>query len=173
LVATFTDEDPVANPASNYSASIDWGDSSGSCTGTVASDGHGGFQVFGDHTFTLANIYDAVVTVTDRVSQAIIHAAARVAVPYPVVDNGPLINGLTGVADPTMTVAGHSTITVPLGGKALGTFSLKDAAGNIVHAAMTVGADAPANNGIGDFTIDMMTVGAGSGNFIVDATNPA
>src|SRR5262249_61488276 len=49
VVATFTDANP-GGVVGDYTATIDWGDGENS-TGTVASDGQGGFTVSGTHTY--------------------------------------------------------------------------------------------------------------------------
>jgi hypothetical protein len=48
-VATFQVE--KGSTASGYSATINWGDGSAASTGTITSDGHGGYLVRGSHTY--------------------------------------------------------------------------------------------------------------------------
>ncbi|HZU36851.1 MAG TPA: PKD domain-containing protein, partial [Gemmataceae bacterium] len=60
-IATFSDTDP-AGQASDYSATINWGD--GSSNGTVT--GAGPFVVSGTHTYTAVGTYTVSVTVTDH-----------------------------------------------------------------------------------------------------------
>jgi len=68
-VATFTDA-ISGTPASNYTASIDWGDGSttspldGSAV-AITSDGHGNFTVSGNHTYTQAGTFYPQVTITE------------------------------------------------------------------------------------------------------------
>ena len=50
-VGAFTDANPFA-PASDFAASINWGDGSSATAGTIAPNGAGGFQVSGAHAFT-------------------------------------------------------------------------------------------------------------------------
>jgi WD40-like Beta Propeller Repeat len=61
-VATFTDADDGAQ-ASDYSASIDWGDG-GTSTGTVGGSG-GSFTVTGSHTYTEEGSYPVSVQIAD------------------------------------------------------------------------------------------------------------
>jgi autotransporter-associated beta strand protein len=61
-VATFTDADPQAM-ASDYTATIDWGDSHIS-TGTIVPNGPG-FAVQGDHTYSAEGMYSIHVTIHD------------------------------------------------------------------------------------------------------------
>ncbi len=64
-VATFTDANPTA-PLSQFSATIDWGDSS-SGTGTISQPGGPGtvFGVSGTHTYAVAGSYTVGVTISD------------------------------------------------------------------------------------------------------------
>jgi hypothetical protein len=72
VVAAF--RDPGGDGTINgYSATIDWGDGHTSA-GTVASDGHGGFSVFGVTTYTQAGTYTVHVAVADN-------GGSRVSVP--------------------------------------------------------------------------------------------
>jgi hypothetical protein len=61
-VATFTDTD-TANVASDFSATIDWGDGQTSA-GTVAGGG-GSFTVSGTHTYATSGSFSVIVTLTD------------------------------------------------------------------------------------------------------------
>ncbi len=63
VVATFTDADPKAK-ASLYSATITWGDNQTS-QGTITSNGKGGFNVTGSHTFASGGGYPASVKIND------------------------------------------------------------------------------------------------------------
>ena len=62
-VATFTDADPTGQ-ASEYSATIAWGDGQSS-TGSVTSNGQGGFTVSGSHTYTAQGPETVTVTIND------------------------------------------------------------------------------------------------------------
>jgi len=63
-VATITDPDANAT-ASEYSATIDWGDSSVPTTGTVAGPVGGPFTVSGSHTYAEEGSFKVTVTITD------------------------------------------------------------------------------------------------------------
>ena len=63
-VATFTDADPNG-VASDYTASINWGDGSSSTAGTVSAAAGGGFEVKGSHTYAAAGQYTITVTIDD------------------------------------------------------------------------------------------------------------
>jgi hypothetical protein len=68
-VATFTEPDASA-PASQFSATIDWGDSSGTSSGTVSGPAGGPFTVNGSHTYTEEGSYPLKVTITDNVNSS-------------------------------------------------------------------------------------------------------
>ena len=63
-VATFTDADPNG-VASDYTASINWGDGSSSTAGTVSAAAGGGFEVKGSHTYAAAGQFTITVTIDD------------------------------------------------------------------------------------------------------------
>jgi CSLREA domain-containing protein len=62
-VAGFTDPDTAAT-ASEYSASIDWGDAT-PATAAAISDGSGRFMVSGTHTYAAEGTYTVTTTITD------------------------------------------------------------------------------------------------------------
>ena len=64
LVAHFTDGNPDGLIGS-YTATIDWGDGSSTSTGTIVSDGNGGYNVYGTHTYSTAAYYDMSVLIGD------------------------------------------------------------------------------------------------------------
>jgi hypothetical protein len=63
-VATFTDPDTNAT-ASEYSATIDWGDGSPTSAGTVSGPTAGTFTVTGSHTYADEGVYTTTVVITD------------------------------------------------------------------------------------------------------------
>jgi uncharacterized protein (TIGR03118 family) len=65
VVANFTDANPGA-AATDYSASIDWGDGNTSPADQVVSDGNGGFNVQGSHTYDEEGSHTVKVTITDQ-----------------------------------------------------------------------------------------------------------
>jgi len=62
-VAHFTDADPTL-VAANFTATISWGDGSSTTSGSIVSDGIGGFNVNGSHTYVDEGDYIVHVTVT-------------------------------------------------------------------------------------------------------------
>ena len=63
VVATFTDTNPSYPAASDFTATIQWGDGHSS-TGAIAGAG-GGFSVSGSHTYRKPGIYAVTVTIKD------------------------------------------------------------------------------------------------------------
>ncbi len=63
-VAKLTDGD-AGGAATDYSATIDWGDGSGQSAGTIVSDGAGGWLVQGSHTYLDAGNYTMTVLAAD------------------------------------------------------------------------------------------------------------
>jgi beta propeller repeat protein len=78
-VATFTDPDP-ASSAAQYSATIDWGDTTPTTSGTISGTG-GPFTVSGTHTYAEQGTYTVTVVITDidtPSNTATAHSTARV-----------------------------------------------------------------------------------------------
>ncbi len=63
-VATFTDADPNG-AATDFAATIDWGDNTGAQTGAVTKSGTT-FSVAGTHLYHNPGTYDVLVTITDK-----------------------------------------------------------------------------------------------------------
>jgi len=62
-VATFNDPDTAA---SEYSASIDWGDGTAASPGTIAATGGGNFTLSGSHTYAEEGKFSVSVAITDN-----------------------------------------------------------------------------------------------------------
>jgi hypothetical protein len=63
VVAVFSDADPNAN-AKDFTAIINWGDGHAS-VGTIAADGHGGFNVMGTNTYAAGGAFPIAVQIQD------------------------------------------------------------------------------------------------------------
>lgn len=131
LLGTFTDADPGAR-ATDYAATIDWGDGSTS-TGVVSSNGLGGFNVSfpGSHTYAEESNPALTVTVTDAGG-----ASTVLHVPTTVTDAA---LHATGVTDNT-TSSGQSVLTwpVPPGTGIVATFTDDDPAGTVSDYSATI-----------------------------------
>ncbi len=64
VMATFTDADP-SGIASDYSATINWGDGTPPSLGTIVANGTGGFNVISSHVYAEAGNYTASTHVAD------------------------------------------------------------------------------------------------------------
>jgi phospholipase C len=64
IVATFSDEDQ-AGTASDYGATINWGDGTTS-VGSFSTDPNGGFDVDANHTYSVDGTYNVSVAITDQ-----------------------------------------------------------------------------------------------------------
>ncbi|HEY7426509.1 MAG TPA: putative Ig domain-containing protein [Gemmataceae bacterium] len=62
-LATFTSGNPNLT-ASDFTATIDWGDGSGAVPATVSDSGDGEFSVSGSHTYAQNGTYTATITIT-------------------------------------------------------------------------------------------------------------
>ena len=85
MVANFHDADPGEGPGeapADYTTTIDWGDGQTSA-GTVVTDGSGGFNVNGTHTYTEGNQpgypYPVVVTIVDASATTVARGTANIA----------------------------------------------------------------------------------------------
>jgi hypothetical protein len=79
-VATFTDPDP-ASTAAEYSATIDWGDTTPTTPGTISGPTGGPFTVSGTHMYAEQGTYAVTVVITDidtPSNTATAHSTARV-----------------------------------------------------------------------------------------------
>ncbi len=97
-VANFTSGNPSAS-AKDYSATIHWGDNTTSA-GTIVSNGQGGFQVVGDHTFAEGGSFPLTVVVSGTGVSSTATGSATI---------GDLLTPITGgVETPTGPVSGSA-----------------------------------------------------------------
>ena len=91
-VATFTHANP-AGAASDYTATITWGDGTASTAGTISAAAGGGFEVTGSHTYAAAGQYTISVTINDvGGAKATTTSSANVVGP-PIVSNVKVLSG--------------------------------------------------------------------------------
>ena len=146
-VATFTDPETGAT-ATEYSATIDWGDGSSS-PGTI-SGGGGSFTVDGSHTYADEGTYTITVTITDVDNPS----------------NSATVTDSATIADAPLT-AGALTLSggTEGAGPASASFSFTD--GNATATA----ADFTATIDWGDGTTSTGTVAGGGGSFTVTGSH--
>jgi hypothetical protein len=145
-VATFEDRD-TSSTASDYSATIEWGDGAKS-TGTVTG-GSGSFSVSGDHTYAEEQSYPVKVRISD-------------------IDEPNNTAAATSTATVADAALGAGTLTVPrtsLGQPTSASFSFTDAN----TGAATADFMASINWGDGSSTPGAVT--GGSGNFTVSGSH--
>jgi N-acetylneuraminic acid mutarotase len=66
VVSSFTDAGPNPGAATDYSAVIDWGDSSRLSTGGISDNGDGTYDIAASHTYTDPGTYTATINITDN-----------------------------------------------------------------------------------------------------------
>ncbi|HET6880016.1 MAG TPA: DUF4214 domain-containing protein, partial [Pirellulales bacterium] len=147
-VASFSNTGYASNPASDFTATIDWGDGT-TDTGTV-SGGAGSYTVSGTHTYNSENTYTPVVTLTDSDGTAGATASSSMTVADADVLNG---TGMTSAATEGTAFTG-----------AVAAFS------NTGYAANPA-TDFDATIDWGDGTIDTGTVSGKGGSFTVTGTH--
>jgi YD repeat-containing protein len=127
-VATFTDNNS-AGPASDFSASITWGDGSAGSTGTVLptpGGSPGQFTVYAGHTWTSANSFTVQTTITDvgsstrQVSGTATVAASTTSISA---TEGASYNGVVGTFSGNSANATGATITWGDGNQTAGTIN--------------------------------------------------
>jgi hypothetical protein len=124
-IASFTSTDPNA-VASNFTATINWGDGSPTDTNVLVSGSNGVFMISGSHTFATNNTYTVQVTVTAPNSNLLTTSSTVVVVPAPDTTYASEIAATAGVAfsgvalgyftDPnTNDVASQFSVTISWG----------------------------------------------------------
>jgi hypothetical protein len=96
-IASFTSTDPNA-VASNFTATINWGDGSPADMNVPVSGSNGIFMISGSHTFATNNTYTVQVTVTAPNSNLLTTSTTVVVVPAPVTGYESDVEATTGVA---------------------------------------------------------------------------
>jgi len=120
-VATFTDPDTTAL-ASEYTATIDWGDTTSSSAGTIAGSA-GSFTVSGGHTYAEEGTHTVTVTIADADNAA----------------NGAIVTPTATVADAALTSAcGTPAVTTQAFSGATATFTDAAPTGTLSDFSATI-----------------------------------
>ncbi len=122
-VATFKDPGG-AEPLTDYSAGISWGDGSAASTGAITYNaGTGTFTVQGSHTYAEEGAYAVSVTIKhDTAPNATATDGAIVADPAVIATGGLSLSAVEGAGTGAVTVA---TFTDPAGAEAVGDYSAR------------------------------------------------
>lgn len=131
--------------ASDFTATIDWGDGTSTTSGSVTSSGNGGFLVAGNHVYSEEGSYNVVVTVTDKSNNTITAADAVDVADAPLLAVGNRVQVSQGLVATDVTVAsfvdtggadavGDYTATIDWGDGATstGTVSISNGTLNVV-----------------------------------------
>jgi hypothetical protein len=109
-LATFAD--PSGLPASDFTATIDWGDGTAPSTGSVQAGGSNTYIISGGHTYALGGSYTIIVSETNTVAQVTSKGAALVTVSaLPLIASGSPVNGFEG--NPVSALIATFTDTYP------------------------------------------------------------
>ena len=156
-VATFTDAD-LAGAASDYTATISWGDGSTSA-GTISSVPSGGFAVTGSHTYANAGVYQTSVTITDA-GGATAAATSSANVAPPPSPSPPGAPTVLTIAPPTVLTTTSATFTATVNPHGLPTtvhFEYGGVFGGAKVAAITYGSSTPNQSVAPDFANHTVT----------------
>jgi hypothetical protein len=152
-VATFTDADP-AGTASDYTATINWGDGSNSA-GTVSPAPGGGFAVTGSHTYANPGTYATSVAIDDAGGAgAVATSSANVANPPPAPPT------VLTTAPPSVLTSTSAVFTATVDPNGLPTtvhFEYGGSFGGATVAAITYGTSTPNQSVPPDFASHTVT----------------
>ena len=139
-VATFTDGNPLSQ-ASDFTATIAWGDGTAATAGTVATNAGGGFKVTGTHTYSKTGSFTTTITINDvGGSTASATGTATVSPPRPAV---------TSVSPSAGPTAGGTSVTITgtnFTGATAVQFGTTNATSFTVNSATSITATAPAGS---------------------------
>jgi hypothetical protein len=150
IVARFTDADPRVNAASNYTASVDWGDGT-TTSGTIAPAPNGGYSVLAGHTFSEeGSQFGIKVRISDVGVPALVIGSTDTATSIATIVDAPLL--ISGIA---LQATSQTAFTGAVGtfGDANRSAPFTDfkAAINWGDGTSSTGAVQPAGNGV--FTV--------------------
>ena len=120
VVGKFTDANPGA-AAADFTATIDWGDSTATTTGKLAALASGGFSVSGSHTYASAGSFHPTVTIIDDGGQTTSATSTIVVADAVLTATGAA--GSAGVEGVATGPVGLATFTDPNAAAKLGDFT--------------------------------------------------
>ena len=84
-LATLSDSNAAMNQASDFTAQINWGDGTSTTNGSLTSNGSGGFNITGTHTYPTAGVRQATIVAFDKTtpSPPVVTATATASVVDP------------------------------------------------------------------------------------------
>ena len=170
-VATFTDPDPASQPT-EYSATIDWGDSTPTTVGTISGSG-GNFTVNGTHTYVEegpppSGTYSVTVTITDidnHPNSDTAHSTAKVG-DAPLIARCPTPATTTTPASTLPPISPQSFAGVTAAFTDTGTGTLSDFSATITWGDTTSSTGTVAGSG-GAYTVSGTHAYASTGTFTV------
>jgi hypothetical protein len=132
LVATFIDYDSTKT-AGSFTATINWGDSTPQTSGTVSSNGSGGFNVNGTHVYAAFGTYSVnIQIVDDSANFAGVISTATVIKADQSISFGALANKTFG--DPDFSVSATASSGLPVSFAATGTCTISGSTVHIMNA---------------------------------------
>ena len=103
-VAAFT-ASAAAAAASDFTATIDWGDGTSTTSGTVTSTGNGGFLISGNHVYAEQGSFKVAVTLNDKSNNTVTAADAITVSDAPLLAIGDTVKVSQGLSATNVTVA--------------------------------------------------------------------
>ena len=134
-VATFSDTSTLAVP-SDFTATINWGDGSGTTAGTITEDASSVFHVTGTHIYTQGGSFPIIVTIKDQ--NGTLYATNA----FNQTNLVSSVAGMAGVTDPSLInpwgTSSSSTSPIWVSDQGAGVATLYNPNGNPIKQALTV-----------------------------------
>jgi Calx-beta domain-containing protein/VCBS repeat protein len=174
LVATFKDYDS-SKTAVSFTASVNWGDGTTATSGAIASNGTGGFNVTGTHTYAKEGMYSVNVRIADSGGNLTSIRSTATVADAPLTATGKTLNAIAGLSFTTLVA--HFTDADPTGN--VGEFSSTVAWGDGASSPGAITADGGGGfnvsgshtyNSAGSFSIAVMIRDVGGSTITANST---